>query len=127
MKATNSPRGQSPIIAESFHVGWRTYELRWVNCGKTNCHKCNTTTGSYASHGPYWYLCVPRKKKWFRIYIGKELDTTRHIASDGSIDWASVRAKRARSNDPVVRHNREVPGQIDALEGAPPPEPAPHA
>lgn len=125
MNHDHDQRGSGPIVAESFHVGSRTYELRWVNCGKSNCRKCTTDNGSRASHGPYWYLCVPKGKKWFRIYIGKHLDTNLHVLPDGKIDWKSVNAKRTRSNDPVVRDNTEIPGQLDALDAPAPKPPAP--
>ena len=30
----------------------QTWQLRWVYCGKPNCHRC--------PHGPYWYRLVYR-------------------------------------------------------------------
>ena len=63
--------GASAATVTTFKQGNRTYEQKYVDCGKHNCGSCNTATGRYPSHGPYWYLCVPKNGRWYRIYLGK--------------------------------------------------------
>lgn len=91
-------------LVTKFKVANRTYERRWVDCGKPNCQRCTGPDRRIASHGPYWYLCIPRNKKWFRVYLGKNLDTQRFILENGRIDWDKIRRKpRAQ---PVARGSR---------------------
>jgi len=115
----------------TFKVGHRTYERKYVDCGKPNCGSCNTASGSFPSHGPYWYLCVPRAGKWTRIYLGKECDTTRYITPDGQIDWQAIKNKPKRRR--LAKHtptptgaDPPAPNPADAPEnaGQSPPQPA---
>lgn len=75
--------GKGKAVVESFKFKNRVYELRLNACGKKNCSTCQ---GNIPRHGPYWYLCIPWGGKWRRIYIGKELDTTKFIGPNGKID-----------------------------------------
>ena len=86
-KTTRKPRTKNPLVT-SFKIGERTYERQLVDCGKKNCSRCRTPTGRAGSHGPYWYMCALWQGKWRRVYIGKNLDTTRFILPDGAVDWA---------------------------------------
>lgn len=117
------PFGKKSAAVETFLIEGRTYELRYVNCGKKNCTRCNTPNGPVPSHGPYWYLGVPRNKKWFRLYIGKHLDTRKFITKEGRIDWARARHSRVASSDPTL-NDHSAPGQLDAVAIAEEPDPA---
>lgn len=112
--------GSTPATVAAFSVGSRHYESRLNDCGKVNCRQCGGTGRRHPSHGPYWYLCVMARGSWRRIYLGKELDTTKYVAPDGSIDWAAVRAKRRRKNT-VEATNRDVPGQTTIYDTIPDP------
>ena len=85
------------MIVQTVVCSSRTYELRYNRCGKTNCQSCYHRSLDYSGppgHGPYWYLCVTRKGRSKRIYIGKTLDTSRWVLPDGSIDWAGFNARK---------------------------------
>jgi len=84
----------NPNLVTSFKVKNRTYERRLVDCGKSNCQRCGGDDTRKPSHGPYWYLCIARKSKWYRVYLGKELDTGRFIKADGRIDWEAIRHRK---------------------------------
>jgi hypothetical protein len=88
-KAPLAPGGKA--VVATMKIGIRTYERRFVDCGKKNCKKCTKMGYREATHGPYWYLCIPREKRWLRIYLGKDLNTAKHILEDGRIDWDSIR------------------------------------
>ena len=107
-KAAPLEPGGKAVVA-SLKIGTRTYERRFVDCGKKNCRRCNKLTHREASHGPYWYLCIPRNKRWLRIYIGKELDTSRFILEDGRPDWDLIRNKSKPR--PQQQHRGAVPAE----------------
>lgn len=44
-----------------------TYTLKWIRCGKPNCHCANGTRG----HGPYWYAATHGKNGTRWRYIGR--------------------------------------------------------
>lgn len=117
-KAPPGP-GDSPAVVTVFREGRRTYERRYVDCGKTNCRRCTTAAGRIASHGPYWYLCFARRGKWYRVYLGKILDTSRFITSAGDIDWNAIRNRR-RTNAGDEGMSDSIPGQEDCVSPAPP-------
>lgn len=116
--------GTGKAVQESFKFKGRIYELRRNSCGKRNCRTCR---GRDARHGPYWYLCVPYGGKWRRIYIGKDLDTTKYIGQDGKVDHAmmgkgSERPKAALSPDNEEANPRSTGrpthlDQTDLLDG----------
>lgn len=111
--------GSSPATVTTFKEGDRTYERKYVDCGKDNCSYCNTDLGRIPSHGPYWYLCVPKNGVWYRIYLGKELDTKRFVRDNGTIDWPAVKARRRKKLE--GKHNtKAIPGQEDAVDKANP-------
>lgn len=111
--------GSSSAIVTVFRQGRRTYERRYVDCGKQNCRRCTTPTGRVASHGPYWYLCFARKGKWFRVYLGKVLDTSRFITAAGDIDWNAIRHRR-RKKPSDEGFSNVPPGQPDIISPPPP-------
>lgn len=106
--------GASPATVTTFKDGIATYEQKYVDCGKDNCGSCNTSTGRYPSHGPYWYLCVPKNGKWYRIYLGKHCDTTRFRRADGSINWQEVQERRRRKQE-GKHDDKAIPGQEDMV------------
>lgn len=108
------------VVSGSFTHRGRHYEQRYVDCGKVNCQRCGGAGARHASHGPYWYLCVPRGRRWTRIYIGKELDTTKYIGPGGSVDWSKLHHRRGRVA-PDQDTTADLPGQLDML--AQPPDP----
>lgn len=110
--------GSSSAVVTTFKQGKRTYERRYIDCGKQNCRRCTTATGRVASHGPYWYLCFARKGKWFRVYLGKVLDTSRFITPAGDIDWDAIRDRR-RTKEGDEGLSNEPPGQGDVISRAP--------
>jgi len=83
-----APSAESMIL-NRIVVGARTYEQRRNRCGRRNCQRCYGPPGDQGrrpGHGPYWYLILSTRRGIRRIYIGKDLDTTRHINPDGSIN-----------------------------------------
>lgn len=109
--------GASPATVTTFKQGNRTYEQKYVDCGKDNCTMCNTASGRYPSHGPYWYLCIPKNGKWYRIYLGKECDTQRFLKPDGSINWHEVQQRRHKKSE--GKHDtKALPGQEDLVNRA---------
>jgi len=84
------------------NVQGATYEQRYNCCHKLNCHHCWVHDRWIASHGPYFYLCLPMGRKWVRIYLGRHLDTSRFRAADGSIDFAAALASTRRSRDRML-------------------------
>lgn len=109
------PPGETQATVTMFKEGHRTYERRYVDCGKDNCQRCNRPGGRLPSHGPYWYLCVPRKGKWFRIYLGKQLDTTKFVDKNGNIEWDLVKHAKARRAANVAPET-DCPGQEDMID-----------
>lgn len=87
-KKRNSEVGEA--VRANFKVGGRVYEQRWVRCGKQKCWCSGERRDGHFGHGPYWYLCGMRKSRWTRVYLGKDVDTRRFAAPDGSIDWDEV-------------------------------------
>lgn len=88
----NPPK--NPLL-NSFRIDSRTYEQQYTDCGKPNCSRCRTPHGRKGSHGPYWYLCAYKNGKWYRIYIGKNCDTAKHMLPSGEIDWKKVLSPHA--------------------------------
>lgn len=105
-------------LVNSFTHQGRHYEQRLVNCGKPNCSRCSPPGHvSRPSHGPYWYLCAQRGKRWRRVYIGKELDTTKYVDIDGHPDWPAITRRRPQGT-PGEATTDNVPGQLDAVDEA---------
>lgn len=115
----DSSRTKSAIVS-AFQTNGRHYESRLVNCGKVNCQKCGGSGPRHPSHGPYWYLCITHNGRWYRIYLGKDLDTTRFVTDRGNVDWPAIRAKRNSKRLQPAEKSQEAPGQLDALEQIPP-------
>lgn len=110
------PPPNRSCLVDSFRQGRRHYEHRLVNCGKQNCGNCNPPGKTSApSHGPYWYLCAQRRGRWRRVYLGKNLDTTRYIDKDGFVDWDALARRRAR-NTPGEGTTTTIPGQRDMID-----------
>jgi hypothetical protein len=87
------------MLVTSFSSGGRTYEQRYTCCHKENCKSCNPPNPDFSGpigHGPYWYLCFRHGKGWTRVYLGKVLNTLKFVLADGSIDFESILAARAR-------------------------------
>lgn len=99
--------GAGQAVVQSFPFHGRIYELRKNSCGRKNCATCG---GSRPAHGPYWYMCISRKGKWRRIYIGKDLDTTKFITADGKIKLPVKQSLRAEETPPVLVAD-DHPGQ----------------
>lgn len=95
MTQTQAERPRHRSVFAAFKIGIRSYESKLNDCGKINCQRCGGDGPRHASHGPYWYLCFPRKNKWYRIYLGKELDTTKFITADGNLDWEALRRRKS--------------------------------
>jgi len=112
--------GSTQATVAAFEVAGRHYEARLNDCGKINCRKCGGAGRRHPSHGPYWYLCVMSRGSWRRIYLGKDLDTTKYVDPTGHIDWAAVRNKRARKNTTEAT-NHDVPGQTNIYDMVPDP------
>jgi len=109
--------GTAGVVSHQLKFRDRSYELRYVDCGKTNCSRCSTPDIRTPSHGPYWYLCVSHKGKWRRIYIGKDLDTSLFIDAYGRVDWKAVSRKRRRLSEmPALAE--DPPGQDDMITPA---------
>jgi len=108
------PPGETRATVTMFKEGHRTYERRYIDCGKPNCRKCTQPGGRVPSHGPYWYLCVPRKGKWFRQYLGKNLDTNKWIDKNGNVDWEAIKHARKHKQD-TTDLDTESPGQEDMV------------
>ena len=117
--------GKGKAVVESFKFKGRVYELRLNSCGKQNCHTC---LGNIPKHGPYWYLCVPWGGKWRRIYIGKDLDTTKYIEPDGKVfsaksirNWQKALTTSGAIDRPATPRDDSKPSephQADMLEEA---------
>lgn len=107
--------GKGSGLVQNLCVGIRTYELRFVDCGRSNCTRCTQVEGRRPSHGPYWYLCVTRGKRWRRVYIGKDLHTDKFISPDGSIDWGAIN-NRGGKRQPLEQPSKNPPGQLDILD-----------
>lgn len=100
---------KNPLVC-SFRQGARSYELGRTDCGKSNCSGCSLPMGRKASHGPYWYLCAVRDGKWKRVYLGREIDSTKWILPDGQVDWAAIDAKKRNGKTvPVPVSNPSKP------------------
>jgi len=94
----NPPRHSphSATVSQRLRSRGYTYELLWVNCGKPACRSCNGESRAVdlpRGHGPYWYLLAPCRGRPRRLYIGKNLDTSKFINPDGSICWPISRKK----------------------------------
>lgn len=115
--------GTGKAVVESFKFQDRVYELRLNSCGKQNCRTCS---GREPRHGPYWYLCVPWGGKWRRIYLGKDLDTTKYIGPDGKVLPSKMNRSAQKPltalSPPGVGSalqdstEPEIPAQMDLLE-----------
>lgn len=95
------------MVVQTVQVGRRTYELRYNRCGKGNCSTCYPVggrAGQRVGHGPYWYLCASRGRRWMRVYVGKTLNTAIYVTADGGVDWAAV--KQARRDRAELRGQR---------------------
>ena len=91
------------MVAQRIQAVNRVYELRYVRCGRLNCHTCFNRGVSYCGppgHGPYWYLCATRKGRTVQIYIGKILDTSKYMTPEGDIDWAAYRYRTKKEATP---------------------------
>lgn len=94
---TFKPSSPSVMLVHTFQSGPATYEQKFQKCRKPECWCQHPQAPDYAGphgHGPYWYLCFRHMKGWTRIYLGKNLDTTRFRNPDGSINFAEVQARR---------------------------------
>ena len=112
---TDDPPKSSAVRANFTHEG-RVYESRLVLCGKRNCTKCFPPGGMpRPSHGPYWYLCGQRRGRWSRLYLGRQLDTQKFVAADGSIDWDNAKRPHSIPGRPPGLA-ATVPGQMDAID-----------
>jgi len=100
----NDTRMKSPrMISQRIDAVNRTYELRYVRCGKTTCHTCYNRGANFAGppgHGPYWYLCATRKGRTVQMYVGKTLDTAKWMTPAGEIDWAAYNARSKKETSP---------------------------
>lgn len=116
MAHKKSASAETTAVQASFVHEGRTYESRLVNCGKRNCSYCHPPDLlPRPTHGPYWYLCGTRNGRWSRIYLGKNLDTSRYVNDDGSIDWEHAkRPHSTRGRPPNL--GAIPPGQLDALD-----------
>jgi len=94
------------VVVEGNH-----YEQRFNCCHKTGCRSCLRSGRWIASHGPYWYLCLPLGRKWIRVYLGKHLDTNRFRGPNGKIDYQQALPRSRRSPDPTC-HSPDAPGQL---------------
>lgn len=86
------------MVISTIKVGRRTYEQRLNLCGKGNCKTCYPPLGEEhgrPGHGPYWYLCCMRGRRWVRVYIGKVLNTELYVGADGGVDWDQLRREKA--------------------------------
>lgn len=99
-------------------VNGRSYEQALGDCGKPRCTRCNPPTGRAPSHGPYWYLLGYRNGGRSRIYLGKELDTTRYASPSGGIDWTAVdQKKRIAAGIPETTENETLVDLPEMLKG----------
>lgn len=124
MPKRNSRKPSDLMVLDRIYSGNRIYECRYTRCGKPNCSVCNP--GEFnpdrpIGHGPYWYLCARHGKRWRRLYIGKELDTTKHIGPDGEIIFPPRRPRPSRA--PIASQDT-LPG---GLPVGPPPDASPRA
>ncbi len=99
--------GTGKAVIESFSFHNRIYELRRNSCGKANCTVCN---GNQPTHGPYWYMCVSVSGRWRRIYLGKELDTTKFVDAEGNLQLPPPRGLPAHQR-PAADAENDQPGQ----------------
>lgn len=105
--------GTGQAVVESFRFHERIYELRRNSCGKSNCTVCD---GSRPAHGPYWYMCVSLKGRWRRVYLGKQLDTTKFVDKDGNLKLPAPRRLSPGIQPPAdVEHDQ--PGQTILFTG----------
>jgi len=108
MISNGAPPAHSSPVRNTFRQAGRTYESRLNDCGNLKCQRCGGDGPRHASHGPYWYLCVNINAKWVRIYLGRELDTTRFVAPDGQIDWDAIKIFRARKMTTLVPNPNKI-------------------
>ena len=99
--------GTGQAVVESFSFHDRIYELRRNSCGKSNCTVCE---GTRPAHGPYWYMCVSLKGRWRRVYLGKDLDTSKFVDADGNLHLPPRRAL-LRPFQPPADIQDDQPGQ----------------
>lgn len=100
------------MVVQVLKVGRRVYELRFNRCGRTNCGVCYPSPGEppgRVGHGPYWYLCATRGRKWVRVYLGKVLNTEVYVTPEGEVDWVMVRADRETKRKMRESAKREEP------------------
>lgn len=119
-----SPRNKPPpepgvgkAVVESFRFHGRIYELRRNSCGKSNCTVCD---GNRPAHGPYWYVCISRRGRWRRVYIGKELDTSKFVNAAGVLE-VPLAKDRPRAPCPTPTEVVDEPGQELLFENNPDP------
>lgn len=106
---------RTSAVVSAFSQSGRHYESRRNDCGKLNCTKCGGEGRRTPSHGPYWYLCAMRRGQWHRIYLGKELDTTKYVTPNGQVDWKAVNEARKGRKLATEEKDHEAPGQQDIL------------
>lgn len=133
MQPEKEPKSYSTVQSH-FSIRDRHYEARLVDCGKPNCTKCGGRGRRHPSHGPYWYLCYTHQARWYRQYLGKEVDTSRFVTAHGNLDIIALRAKRRNRRIQPAEKSHEIPGQLEmeppgapgdipAAGAAPPPDP----
>lgn len=117
MPPKTSDHPTSALVSSFRHKG-RFYEHRLVSCGKPNCTRCFPPgRPPVPSHGPYWYLCAQRNRRWRRVYLGKELDTERFANNTGGVDWHKVGHRRTKGT-PDEGMSSTPPGQGDMIDNA---------
>lgn len=116
MTKTMPPPHRGPAVVQTLHQHDRTYEQRYVDCGKEACTRCGGTGERHPSHGPYWYLCVPRRHRWYRVYLGKVLDLAKYVLPNGDTDWAQITRRRLTTRERVSRADRSPPGEPSLLD-----------
>ena len=101
-----APSADSMVI-QSLRCHNRLYELRYNRCGKKTCWCTRTahhpTFIGPPGHGPYWYLIISSNHRCRRLYVGKELDTSKHIGHEGQILWPTKKTKPTKKENENVQ------------------------
>lgn len=116
MTRSMPPPHTGPAVVQTLRQRDRTYEQRYIDCGKEACTRCGGRGARHPSHGPYWYLCVPRRKRWYRVYIGKVLDLAKYVTADGETDWRQIMHRRLNRSEPISRNDSSPPGEPSLLD-----------